>query len=261
MNLISKTVCGLMIITLVILSITMFNILETNRENNKLYNKLNLLLATKSSYKPTSPKPKITDNQSKNELRGIDVSHWNGNVRKDLPSRDDLNFVICKSTQGEHEIDSDFTNNWKFLTEKNIMKGTYHFYMYPLDPIKQATHFYNIVGQTKAADFPLIIDIEEKSLHKKYIDRYRLKNDLLKFLLFIEQKTDRTPIIYSNYSFINQYLNDDEFSKYPLWLAEYSHTPKPSVPNAWKETGCLIWQKTDRYDIHSSDIDFDIYFK
>ncbi|MCS3529170.1 GH25 family lysozyme [Chryseobacterium sp. JUb7] len=263
MNTFSKTMLGLMMISLVIITIIMYNILETSRENKKLYNKLDLLLSSPAHHiaaavSQTVPEKNI---QSESTLRGIDVSHWNGNITEDLPKKDQLNFVICKSTQGEHEVDPDFRKNWKFLEEKNIKKGAYHFYVYSQNPIQQAIHFSNTVGEIKHSDFPLIIDIEEGSLPRKYIDQHQLKADLLKFLEYIERKTNRTPVIYSDYAFINRYIDDDAFSKYPLWLAEYSHASKPAVPKVWKNKGCMIWQKTDRYDISSTEVDFDVYYK
>lgn len=249
----------------IVITIILLNIMETNRESKRLNSKLNnfLLLTTPfvqpnsdQKNKVLSPKP----SQNNELLRGIDVSHWNGNLIEDLPHRDDLKFVICKATQGERDIDPDFRKNRKFLTEKNITKGVYHFYIYPQDPIQQAEHFCNTVGELKASDFPLIIDIEDESLSRKYIDHYKLKNDLLKFLDFIETKTAKIPVIYSNYAFLNKYITEDIFSKYPLWLAEYSHAAKPRIPKVWRNKGCLIWQKTDSYDVNSDEVDFDIYF-
>ncbi len=261
MNTFSKTIMGLMMISLVIITLIMYNILETIRENNPLYTQSQL---TWPSPAATPVRPGVTAEKkpSPNDLTlcGIDVSHWDGTVTEDLLSNDQISFVICKSTEGTHGTDPDFRNNWNFLTENHITKGAYHLYVYSESPVQQALHFSNTVGEVNHPDFPLIIDIEEASLPKKYIDQRRLKEDVLKFLEYIEQKTKRTPMIYSNYAFIDTYLDDKIFSKYPLRLAEYSHAPKPLIPKAWKKKGCLIWQKTDRYDISSKELDLDVYY-
>lgn len=266
MNLISKIVIGVVSLNVLGLAFVSYKIMDGNvkdkvdhmierHQNNEVPKSKNVSVkvSNESNYVEQ-------DDDLKNPLPGIDVSHWNGNIIEDLPRKDKLKFVICKSTQGESDVDPDFEKNWNFLKEKDILKGTYHFYVYPADPIKQAEHFCNTVGEIKSSDFPLIIDIEELSLPRKAIDHRKLKEDILKFLKYVEEKTNRTPIIYSDYSFLNTYLNHSVFSKYPLWLAEYSHKPKPNIPEAWKGKGCMIWQKTDRYQIDSDESDFDIYY-
>ena len=269
MNIISRIVLGLLIFNILALTVVPYKVIKSDNKKENINfiasGKTNSFTPNNSNIKAKQAidyKDSIYSNTIQNtSLVGIDISHWNGNIIEDLPKIDKLNFVICKSTQGERDIDPDFIKNWKFLTVNNITKGAYHFYMYTQDPVQQASHFYNTVGATKSPDFPLIIDIEELSLPKKYIDNKRLKNDLLKFLQWIEHKTNTTPIIYSDYYFLSKYLNDKAFSKYPLWLAEYSHNPKPLIPEAWKESGCMIWQKTDNYHINSSETDLDVYFK
>jgi lysozyme len=266
MNLISKIVIGVLILNVLGLAVVSYKIM-----GGDLKNKVNHMIG--DSQNKEIPKSKNTtlqvsednsfdrqDNDLNTHLKGIDVSHWNGNIVEDLPSKDELKFVICKSTQGENDIDPDFEKNWNFLKEKDILKGTYHFYVYPLDPIKQADHFCNTVGEIKAPDFPLIIDIEELSLPRKAVDYQKLQKDILKFLKHVEKKTNRTPMIYSDYSFLKKYLNHPVFSKYPLWLAEYSHLPKPNIPEVWKRKGCVIWQKTDHYQINSDESDYDVFY-
>ncbi len=245
---------GLSILTALVFS---YYLMDGNLKN-VIYKSIGYFTRHESNSKAKVNYQKIDSNTF---LLGIDISHWNGNILEDLPKKNNLKFAICKSTQGEKDVDPDFNKNWKFLKDRNLMKGTYHFYIYPQDPIKQAEHFCNTVGPIEDYDFPLIIDIEELSLPRKAVDVQRMKNDLLQFLGYVEKKTNRTPIIYSDFAFLNHYLNHNHFSKYPLWLAEYSNITKPNLPISWKEKGCLIWQKTSSYHINSSDIDFDILYK
>lgn len=266
MNLVSKIIIGVVTLNVLGLAFVSYKIMGGDAEN-----KVDHMIGGYQNYEvhknknvsvhtPEESNFVELENNFKSPLKGIDVSHWNGNIIEDLPQKDDLKFVICKSTQGESEVDPDFEKNWNFLKEKDIMKGTYHFYVYPQDPIIQADHFCNTVGEMKAADFPLIIDIEELGLPRKAIDYQNLQRDILKFLKHVEKKTNRTPIIYSDYSFLKKYLNHPVFSKYPLWLAEYSHLPQPNIPEVWKRKGCMIWQKTDHYQINSDESDYDVFY-
>jgi len=267
MNLISKIVVSAVTINLIGLALVSYKVMGKDLKNKAKQmmseSAKNTLISSESDSSGTSEKKQVTDqgNIVKIPLKGIDVSHWNGSIIEDLPKKDNLKFVICKSTQGEVDVDPDFEKNWKYLEDNNIMKGAYHFYDYTQNPVRQAEHFCKTVGKVKETDFPLIIDVEELSLPRKAIDIERLKADLIEFLNFVENETHRKPIIYSDFSFINRYLKDPVFGNYPLWLAEYSHSQKPKLPEHWKKKGCLIWQKTDRYHVNSTESDFDIYYK
>jgi lysozyme len=191
---------------------------------------------------------------------GIDVSHWNGDVISEISGEYDISFVICKATQGKSYIDPEFKNNWQRIKRINKIRGAYHFYMYNDDPTSQAKHFCDVVSDLEKTDMSLILDVEELSVPKGAIDKSKFKEDLLTFLDFVEERIKRVPILYTDYSFANQYLDDSRFSKYPLWLAEYTKTEKPKIPNTWKEKGFFIWQRNNSFSIHSSKVDYDVFY-
>ena len=255
MNFISKLI--IVIIILLMASVTLMGIEFYNLKNNQA--NLNGKIETinnRLNFIPNKKSEPITTN----ETFGIDVSHWNGDIVSEIPSIDNISFVICKATQGKKVVDSDFKLNWKSIKQLNKIRGAYHFYIYGDDPEEQANHFCEVVNDLEENDISLILDIEELSLPKKGVNHAKLKEEVIKFLEIVENKIKRIPIIYTNYSFANEYLNDTTFSKFPLWLAEYSNSKKPTIPNVWKEKGCFIWQKKGNYNINSTKDDFDIYF-
>ncbi len=198
--------------------------------------------------------------EKENLFYGINISHWNGDVINEISDEIDITFVICKATQGKSYIDPEFKYNWQSIKQINKIRGAYHFYMYNDDPTSQAKHFCDVVSDIEITDLSLILDVEELSVPKGTIDKNKFKNDLITFLDFVEQRTKRIPILYTNYSFANQYLDDTRFSKYPLWLAEYSKADKPKIPNAWKDKGFFIWQKSNSFSIHSTKVDYDVFY-
>lgn len=194
-------------------------------------------------------------------LHGIDVSHWNGNLVEEDNLHSDLDFVICKATQGTDYIDPEFQQNWKYLQEKAVMKGAYHFYVAGEDPELQATHFIKTTGDIQTTDLPPILDIEETSIRKgTQISSESLQNDLLHFLQKTEKLSGRKPMIYVDKYFADRYLNDVRFRSYALWLAQYTDKT-PTLPGIWKDQGFTIWQKTDSYSLESQKTDFDIYLR
>ena len=208
----------------------------------------------------TTKKNTSTLDSIKSTYRGIDISHYNGNEAEEITEKDSLTFIICKATQGSTIIDKDFKQNWHTIKSKNMLLGTYHFYVVGQDPIKQADHYYTTVATMGSTDLPLVIDIEQGSIPKGYkVNVSQLQSDLLKFVSVIESKSNRTPMIYTCTGFSNQYLNNKAFAKYPLWLAEYTNAPKPKLPATWIKTGWRIWQKSQNYYINSKPTDYDIY--
>lgn len=192
---------------------------------------------------------------------GIDISHYQSDLlHEGLP--DSISFVICKATEGVNYTDSDFKKNWKYLKNKDIKRGAYHFYKSNDSPTKQASHFLETLKSNKYLpnDISPILDIERMSLsNNSTIDIDLLNKDILTFLKYIESKTSKIPLIYTNSNFADQYLINDHLTKYPLWIADYNKDSTPKIPQLWKDKGYLIWQKTDTYYIKSKTIDLDEY--
>jgi len=191
---------------------------------------------------------------------GIDVSKWNGNIKTDL-NTDSLSFVICKATEGIGYLDPDFSVNWNLLKRRGLIRGAYHFFHVSDDPIKQAEFFLEAVKQFDPAEIPPIVDIEQQSLLSEGSSSpTKMQVALLLFLNHLERLTGKIPMIYTNGAFADQYLINDTFAKYPLWLAEYSNAQYPTVPLAWKDSGFKVWQKSANYSIQSKIVDLDLYF-
>ncbi len=195
----------------------------------------------------------------KNILNGIDISHYQGRLLQELKHLSSLDFVICKASQGAYYQDPTFSDNWQSIHDLGLIRGAYHFYVAHDNPSQQANHFYQVVGDISAHDIAPIVDIEHASFSKEKATSGMIDE----FKVFLQKTIDNfgyRPIIYTNYSFAQQYLNDPYFAQYPLWIAEYTSRQKPIIPIAWKETGFFIWQKNSSYHVNSVNTDFDVFF-
>jgi GH25 family lysozyme M1 (1,4-beta-N-acetylmuramidase) len=194
-------------------------------------------------------------------LYGIDVSKYNGDVITEINAEDSLSFMICKATEGVTITDPDFLSNWQAMKTKGMIKGAYHFYRVNDDPRKQANHFWKTIQKIDSLDIAPIVDIEQGSIARSgVVDMMKLERELFQFLNYIETKSGRIPMIYTDLSFANTYLKHDVFARYPLWLAEYTSDDVPVVPHTWNKKGVRIWQKKDSYNIASHPTDFDVFF-
>lgn len=189
---------------------------------------------------------------------GIDVSHYQGNVNwKDI-KQDGVLFGYAKATQGAYYSDPKFQENWKNMTSNSIYRGAYHFYVYQDKTIDQANHFINTIKDTKG-ELPPVLDLERAGIDGE-ADVETYQKDVLLWLQTVEKALGEKPMIYTNTSFGNTYLNHPDFAEYKLWLAEY--VPKnPTVPNAWKTKGWSIWQRSEEGVVNgiTGNVDHDIF--
>ncbi len=191
---------------------------------------------------------------------GIDISHYNGNEVSLLTKEDSITFVIIKATEGVTYEDPDFSNNWDLVEDQKYILGAYHFYRTNDDPDEQVNFYWNTLKSKGTPDIAPIVDIENGSIPTgTSITTQDLQTGLISFLETLTTVSGRIPMIYTNLDFANQYLNNPDFSKYPLWLAEYNNKTEPELPETWKTKGYTIWQKSDSYTIESIATDYDIY--
>ncbi len=190
--------------------------------------------------------------------KGIDVSRYQGAINWDSLNPK-VSFAICKATEGKTLMDTEFTHNWNQIRQSGRIRGAYHFYITSDDPTAQANFFWNTLSKDYTdMDLPLVLDVESASI-RGTISKSKLQKDVLAFLKEIRKLSGKTPLLYSNTDFANEYLAIEDLSYYPLWVAEYTPNEAPNVPTAWKKNGWTFWQRSDTYDLNDihGDVDFD----
>lgn len=194
---------------------------------------------------------------------GLDISHYQGDLITALnKKKDSLYFVICKATEGTSYIDPTYEANCNILKEKHVVRGAYHFYLCEYDPIAQAQHFAKVVMDNQflnSGHLPPVMDIENSSMDTNCGDLKTAQNNILLFLKEVEKITGRIPMIYTNKSTGDKYLNTSDFAKYPLWIAAYTKDLTTSnIPSAW-DNKWMIWQRSDSYSYQETNFDYDIF--
>lgn len=149
-----------------------------------------------------------------------------------------INRVYIKATEGESIKDKLFHDHWEGAASVGMRRGAYHFYIASKDPAKQAANYVSLVGALHPSDLPPVVDVEDQSVRRN-TDKAKFNRDLKAFLDILETTYGRRPWIYTNESFLKDYLDDDIVGDYTMWIARYSRL-KPSYKD-WK-----FWQFTDR---------------
>jgi lysozyme len=223
-----------------------------------LVSQLNILVYASDNKVTSGPSLSITTKNTKKQqyLHGIDVSHYQGTINWLDVEETNVHYVMVKATGGETYADPLFNRNWRHLTKVNLIRGAYHFFFAADDPIAQAQHYYHVVGQLTHRDLPPIVDVEEVD----DVSAGVLLESLLTYLSEIEKLTKRTPIIYTNQAFGQQYLQDERLNKYPLWIADYE--PELTIlPSPWRNQGWHFWQYSEQGKVLgiTSDVDLNRY--
>ena len=166
-------------------------------------------------------------------LTGIDVSHFQGRVDWPAVKAAGCAFAFAKATEGAGEIDPFFAANWAGMKAAGLLRGAYHFYRAQQDGAQQAAHFLSAV-EFEAGDLPPVLDIEVND----GVTGPALVGGVQTWLDAVEPAAGVTPIIYTNTPFWDAHFND-QFSRYPLWIAHYGPAPQP-LPTGW--TVWTFWQ-------------------
>lgn len=64
-------------------------------------------------------------------MRGIDLSHWNGDTGKKILADNnvELDFCICKHSEGRTMLDKEYVTFSDIAEDRGILHGGYHFYV------------------------------------------------------------------------------------------------------------------------------------
>lgn len=189
------------------------------------------------------------------QVRGIDISHYQGAIDWSKVKTDGLSFVYVKATEGADGVDDQFAANWQGAAGAGLSRGAYHFYNFCKTGAEQAANF---VAQVPAdADaLPATIDLEESGDCGTMPDKAAFRKELADFVAKLKAAYGHTPILYVNYSIYDKYFSGEN-DAYRLWIADTNHE-SPALPN---NASWTMWQ----YGWHGSaagisgEVDLDVF--
>ena len=181
-------------------------------------------------------------------LEGIDVSHWSGKIDYSIAKKAGIAFSIFKATDFDSVtkvgfLDSQFINNWANTRAQQIINGSYHWLQPKIDPTIQADYYLKF-WKAYPCDLAPILDFEDQAINSPADMLWRAQVWLEKG----EAVTGRVPIVYTSSGYMRQLAPSGGLQqskagflhRHPLWLAQYTSWPFPSVPKPW--TAWTFWQ-------------------
>ena len=205
---------------------------------------------------PTYPEPPVdpdpdpdppVDPNTKYEVNGIDISHWQGSFDGEISEENGNDFVIIKASDGfalhPNSADPLVAESFAPYTREAILSnhfvGAYHFFQPSVSAARQALAFLRALEMVEEQNLPPILDLEATVNTTKEL----FQGMVLEWLNIVEDQTGQVPMLYTNTSYYDLWLSDPRFDKYPLWIANWSdYLTMPSLPfrrDTWE-----LWQWT-----------------
>ena len=201
--------------------------------------------------------PSQPTNFSEGDIRGVDVSHFQGVINWQKVAASGVAFGYTKATENVGFKDTFFTPNYSGMKNAGIFRGGYHFFRPAADASAQADNFLNVISKLEPGDLPPALDVEVNDGKSASV----IIKGVTTWLQQVEKALGRTCVIYTSASFWNANLGGTSaFSGHPLWVAHYTNAPKPNIPKGFDSY--VIWQfsangKGAVNGINSDNLDLD----
>ncbi len=173
-------------------------------------------------------------------IHGIDVSGWQGTVDWAAVRRSGRLFAFAKATEGATFIDDAFARNRQGMAASGLaLRGLYHFARPNQNTAAaEAAHFLRTVG-TLAPGEVAVLDLE-------VAPGPAVGDWAAEWLRLVAQATGRTPVLYSNQSYLDS-VPTSRLTAYPLWIAAWGAddgTVPATPPRTDRWSRWTWWQYT-----------------
>lgn len=192
-------------------------------------------------------------NAAASNVRGIDVSWYNGTVNWNSVKQQGYSFAMLKTGDGaqtgtyEEDLDQQFEANYYSAGNAGIKRGVYHFCCTTTvaGAKKEAEYCLKILKGRKL-EYPVVYDIEQAGTFKK-----GKKNTTAIAKAFCDRikKAGYTPMIYSSDYRLNNDFDWSKLSGIKIWVGSYG-IKKPAFSGSYD-----MWQYTDKGKVPGANTD------
>ena len=189
---------------------------------------------------------------SRYPIRGLDVSHHQGDIDWPRVKESGLTFAFIKATEGADFRDTRFVENWARANAAGLVTGAYHFFTFCASGESQAKHFLGVVAQLEHA-LPLGVDVEFTGNCKSWESILGIQSELRTFVERVEAARGEKLLLYTVFDQFEE-LVPKELYAHTLWIRSSWGEPKLSLP--W-----LFWQFSDSGEVPGirGPVDLDVF--
>ena len=194
------------------------------------------------------------------EIRGIDVSAWQGTIDWDTVANYGMDFAILRITEVGNVIDSCFEKNYSGCQKHNIPTGAYKYsYAVTVAEIQSEARKVVEVLNGRKLQYPVWLDLEwnnQRSLGAEQI--HKLAEAFEKIITAAGYKFG----IYCN---VDWYLNVicSHLKKYDFWIACYPESDNGTLQERLRPDFGVGWQYSSKAKIPgiSGTVDRNVFYK
>ena len=194
------------------------------------------------------------------EIKGIDVSSWQGSIDWKTVSDYGMGFAILRITEKGNKIDSQFENNYGGCTKYNIPVGVYKYsYATTISQIKDEANIVIKTLNNRKLDYPVFLDLEDDC--QKNITRSTMMQMINTFRSIIIDAGYKFGIYCGKYWY-DSYL-PEEAKKYDCWLAAYPSDDQGWLVERLRPSVGIGWQYSSKAKIPgiSGNVDRNVFYK
>ena len=172
-------------------------------------------------------------------IRGVDVSHYQGDIDWKQLSTEDIRFAYIKATEGSQYKDEQFDKNWEEAQNTDLRIGAYHFFSLDSPGTTQAENFCKTVTAVNSM-LPPVVDVEPYGKYKEIdqIDKDGFLTELGNYVKAVKSYYTMKPVIYTTEEWLP--VLKEEFMDYDVWIRNVYGKPDPSIN--W-----TFWQYSNRH--------------
>lgn len=194
----------------------------------------------------------VTPSMTEYPVRGIDVSHHNGEIDWDKVALQKIKFVYIKASEGNDLQDRRFQQNWNEVRRVGLIPGAFHVFGNCSSGTEQAQNFLS-VWHDRMITLPPAVDVSSGPRCKTL--KGNQKDELRLFLYEIQSATGRSPIIYDSQT---QFAGTESSSgeTEPRWVRGIVLDPRVFYGNDW-----IFWQYSHlgRIDGIGGSVDLNVF--
>ena len=191
----------------------------------------------------------FSPDRDKYPVRGIDVSHHQGQIDWRRVAADDVAFAVIKATEGGDHVDDAFARNLEEARAAGLAVGAYHFFTFCRPGADQAKNFISVVPQDQPL-LPPVVDIEFGGNCPRRPTPERLSAELAAFIVPVEAAFDKPAIVYLTDEAAEAYAG--RIAARPLWLRSLLLEPDRDDWVYWQ------YHNRGRIDGINGDVDLNV---
>lgn len=178
---------------------------------------------------------------TRTEVRGIDVSQWQGAIQWSRLPGAGVRFAIIRLSNGM-SLDTRFAENWSGAAAAGVLRGAYHYFNATLSGTAQANYF---IDQLTArgfgpGDLPPMLDVEYTNVDsngdgtndRPSVTPAVYQARLREWIDTVRARLGRDPIVYTGGYYWDAWVQSSEWASLPLFHAEY---PNYSTRRSWSD--------------------------